>query len=380
MNEALQKLKEAGQAYRNASVGISEAAKARMDLRMQQILLSLPQEEISGWRKAVRVLLALRFSSMLLPRPVRMVLKPAFSVAAFVVIASFGWMTAMTAFSGVLPGDSLYGMKLASERAHLRFITNPENKAELEFEFASRRLNEIAKITEGSYPDRNARVSVAAEQFKSQIATAKSKMRNLRTTNQSDAVAVAKIVDRKLSEYQVTLDHATELLSGSGQDSVREAKDAAQDASFVAVTLLLEETGNVSFEEVRRRVGEKLHELEESIQEMESGIWVLPNEAYPEVDAINGPTLDALRATIRDARKTLEEGKNFYAQGGFEAALLKYREGVGYVNQLDWGIGLYEQVLADRAKAAAEKKEEEISPESSEEQTVDGVDEVVDEE
>lgn len=43
-----------------------------------------------------------------------------------------------------LPGDSLYSAKLALEKTHARFVSNPASRAKVQMEFAGRRLEEAA--------------------------------------------------------------------------------------------------------------------------------------------------------------------------------------------------------------------------------------------
>ena len=178
-----------------------------------------------------------------------------------------------------------------------------------------------------------------------------------------NAVDIAKIVDRKASEYQKVLNQTSGHLSSDNQEKIIEARDAAQAASFAAVTALIEQqqTGRFSADEVRQRVNEKLSELEGEIQLVALRLNLLTGKEYPEVTSVGGPTVPALIADLGRARQSLETAKNFFAQGGLEAALNHYREGVGYLNQLQWGIGLYDQAQEAREQAAEQPAAEPLN-------------------
>ncbi|MBI4435690.1 hypothetical protein HY630_03390 [Candidatus Uhrbacteria bacterium] len=361
MRDLIKQLETIGAAYRNRTIDISAEREARMDARVHQALAAVREQTGSRIGKLGLVFLhGFSFPSFL-PKSARWVIRPAGALAGIFLIALGGWVVAGSVFVGVLPGDSLYGVKLASERAHASFTFNPKSKAQLELEFAARRLDEANRIAENDFPDQEDRLAVAMKQFTSQMNATQTQLRTLKETDQPEAVAVAKIVDRKVAEYQAALAQRKEGATEAAQAQVREAREAVEDTSFVAVTVLLEgEKGQVSLE-VQKRVGERLQELEAQIQDVEHRLAVIPNGNYPEIDKIKGPTLENLRAEAAKAREILNDGKDLFARGGFEAALLKYREGVGSLNQLHWGVGLYEALIAELNAKAQE------APKASEE-------------
>lgn len=349
MSEIAKQLKALGTAYRGSDLGIAPERLARMDAAMSSVIKEIKSEPVSRWAKIMKVVLATRRLPNLLPAPMQLALKPMVMLSSVIFFAFVGWITALSAFTSVLPGDPLYGLKLASERTHLSLTFNQDQRAELELELAGRRLEEVSKLAEGSLPDKQERLVSAVEDFKNKIASAQQNLQSSSDQKQA-VVAMAKIVDRKATEYQKVLNQTAGLVSSNSQGKINEARDAAQAASFTAVTVMVEQqrTGKVSVEEVHKKVAEKLHELESQIQVMALDLTNLSTDTVPEVAAIGGPTVGSLMVDLSRARATLETGKNFLASGGFEAALRYYREGVGYLNQLQWGIGLYTQAKATR--------------------------------
>ncbi|MBM4461960.1 MAG: hypothetical protein FJ012_01315 [Chloroflexi bacterium] len=67
-------------------------------------------------------------------------------VAVFVFFAAGSGTVA--AASGSLPGDTLYAVKLATERVRLAFTFSGAGKAKLEAKFAGKRVEEMARIAE----------------------------------------------------------------------------------------------------------------------------------------------------------------------------------------------------------------------------------------
>lgn len=76
------------------------------------------------------------------------------AVAACVVVVILGAGTGVVAASSnSLPGDTLYSVKLAAEEVQMAFTFSDTAEAELLAEFASRRVDELARIAEDADPE-----------------------------------------------------------------------------------------------------------------------------------------------------------------------------------------------------------------------------------
>lgn len=370
MRDMIQKLELFGKAYHNADFGIDAASRARIDTRVMQAVRAEHATSRGMGARLLHMTAAFRGLNMFVPAPVRAVLRPlgTLAVAFVVVLATLG---TVAAFSGSLPGDRLYGVKLASERAYVSLTLNPQTKTQIELELARRRLDEAATIADSNFSDRDARLTLAFDQYTTHLSAAQTKLETLRHTDQTGAAAMAKIVDRKTTEYALRLGETDGEISALAHELVADALVATRDASFTAVTVLLEgqATGEVSLAEVRETVSEKLRELEGSIQLVAIRLTNIPGDEYPEIAAIGGPTQGALLLDLSEARELLARAKNFFAQGGYEAALTHYRDGVGLINQLEWGVGLYERVREARALEALDPS---LETEATEAEAGDG--------
>lgn len=328
----LEKLQKAYHAFGPGADDVLRARRRFEDkLALYRSQYSVPEIQRGAWR--------------LFP----LTLRPVGVLLGIFVIALAGVSTS-SAFSNAVPGDLFYGFKRAGERAQLSFALDPSRRAELGVEFAGRRLEEVSRIAESSEPDREERLSAAVDEFKAQITTVEQNLETLRQAPRPRTAEVAKIIDRKATEYSAVLEQTTSQVSGEVAEKVLEAKDAAHEASVKAVTMLFEgqRTGQVSLGDVRHNVGEKLRELEGALHLVALRLVAIPDGSYPEVEAIGGPRLQALIAELAEARKVLGRAKDLFAHGGYEAALREYREGIGVLNQLEWGVGLYEHVLEVR--------------------------------
>ncbi|NIA14512.1 MAG: hypothetical protein GWP08_10565 [Nitrospiraceae bacterium] len=110
--------------------------------------LPAPSPSMAGMTRSMT-----RFSSDAVARSRRkhrgwpaLLYQPALARAAaiLVVAAALLWGTT-TVSAGALPGDLLYPIKLATERAKFYLTINPEEKAELRIVFSEERLKEVVK-------------------------------------------------------------------------------------------------------------------------------------------------------------------------------------------------------------------------------------------
>ena len=62
-------------------------------------------------------------------------------------LALFGLSGVFAAYAQrALPGQTLYGAKIALEQTHVRFVSNPANRAQVQMELAGRRLEEAGAL------------------------------------------------------------------------------------------------------------------------------------------------------------------------------------------------------------------------------------------
>lgn len=121
----------------------------------------------------------------------------ALAVSLFFIFIAGPWLT-LKASEASLPGDLLYSVKKASEGVQ-KTVANSEEKPRLQVEFASRRLEELSKISQGM-----ANNSEKAEKSKEVIVSFKDNLANVSQqikdiSSKDNAVAVAQET-KKLKE------------------------------------------------------------------------------------------------------------------------------------------------------------------------------------
>lgn len=126
----------------------------------------------------------------------------AIGMAVFALLIG-GWVGASNASFNALPGDQLYSVKLTLEKFQLALTFNPEQKAKLQVEFTSRRLEEMVELAATSYEKNPTAVRLAVQQFKKEVESIREDL-----TQASDTAPkkeLAKEVGRKTKSYKLTV-------------------------------------------------------------------------------------------------------------------------------------------------------------------------------
>ncbi|OGL65860.1 hypothetical protein A3B21_04740 [Candidatus Uhrbacteria bacterium RIFCSPLOWO2_01_FULL_47_24] len=119
----------------------------------------------------------------------------AYGLALFALLFGSGAFAAYA--QRALPGQTLYGAKIALEQTHARFVSNPADRARVQMEFAGRRLEE-AKAVESQE-----QVTEAIKRFSKDVKQAKETLKQA-----SDPVqikAAQQEITEKAQEYEVKL-------------------------------------------------------------------------------------------------------------------------------------------------------------------------------
>src|SRR3989338_2221248 len=229
----------------------------------------------------------------------RYVAKPIMVSSIALGMALGGWVTTVSASYGTLPGDSLYGFKLATEKAQVTLASGPEAKTKLNVEFVGLRVDEVAKIMENPGTEKAKRVSVAMQQLKQDISTVQSNLDQLKSTQPEKAVEMAKLVDRKAGEFHAALSVSSNNVPDEVKGEIQEAKDLVADASVKAMAILVETrndgTADISEEDIKERVGGKITSLSEAVTKMAAEAQVSGDGSASSTQAVaSGQALEVL--------------------------------------------------------------------------------------
>ncbi|MFH0928704.1 MAG: DUF5667 domain-containing protein [bacterium] len=162
------------------------------------------------------------------------------SFAALFVLAFIGLVSAYDS----VPGDSLYRLKIVSERAQLKLASTDEAKVRLHLEFASRRAEEVGRMLEAfalnKTSTQTANVKQTVGNLKQELNAVSSQLNNLHQSKDTQAAKVAQIVDRKVSDLEKTFDANFLQMPEDVQTEVDAAKGVAEIASVQAFQVLVE--------------------------------------------------------------------------------------------------------------------------------------------
>jgi hypothetical protein len=117
----------------------------------QRRMLAAMAQRQERWARAIPAVLFLKqtFGSILPGRPGS--LRPAWQLAAViftVLLFAGGWLT-VSASAGSLPGDALYPVKLASQKAQLALVFNPDRQRLLADQFETQKRQDVQAVLEG---------------------------------------------------------------------------------------------------------------------------------------------------------------------------------------------------------------------------------------
>ncbi len=230
------------------------------------------------------------------------------------VLVFGGSITTVSAALNSIPGDLLYPLKKMTEGAQVRFAGDEAAKAELHVEFATRRVQEIAKINETDNADNTNKIAVATEGFKQEMNTVNQYMDNIKP---AVAVQIAKIVDAKSEEREQILNKVAETTVGAEAKSlVEEAKTVAENTGVKAVEVMIVthnvESSTVSTEDVKNTIESKINNIEKKVEEL-SGMVITSSATSSPVKAM-------------EAKTAIDEAKALNSSGDFALALDKIKE------------------------------------------------------
>lgn len=222
--------------------------------------------------------------------------------------AHFGAAGVVTLAQGTLPGDTLYGAKVAAERVSLLFASR-ETRAQMELEISGRRLDEMSRLAAGVDPNKDEKLAEVSARFAASMATLRANLADLQDHGDDRAaLRIALMVDRKSDDYQKVFAQNTL----HGRPNVRLALLSLDQASVAALELMVE----------KRTAGSN----------------VLPEAQLTSTVGKHIDTVIAHASANQSADVTarveiaVAEAKAFLSNGDFQAAVRKVIEGADIVN------------------------------------------------
>ena len=130
-----------------------------------------------------------------------------YAFAALLMVAAGGTGIAFAAEQS-LPGDALYSVKLqVTESIQVRLAATPDDRAAVETEFVSRRLDELAQITDDDTEVHPAVLAMAKESLETHIDAVQSRIDELQASGDAGAALQAN------SDLSAVLDAGSDILN-----------------------------------------------------------------------------------------------------------------------------------------------------------------------
>jgi len=262
---------------------------------------------------------ALELSKIVFPwRVMKLAARPVMAMASVVVLV-LGSGLSVSASQLALPGDALYGLKIASEKVQVALTFDKKESAKMHVELAGKRINEIKKIKENadSVEKKAKKINVAMDKFKEEISTAQNKLENLNKESSPEAtVEVAKIIDNKATEYQKDLVTATNELPelNDATQNINQSLDLADKTSDAALTMIVEKHAQGAMvlsgemeEDVLKRVGEKIEITETKVLAVSGQVGGLTLPVDPAATLVAQQTTDQAKVILTEAREALNK-------------------------------------------------------------------------
>ncbi len=327
----------------------TEWKKSNRDFLMSEIKNTIPATE-EKW--------AFELSKIVFPwKVMNLAARPVFALFSIVALV-LGSGLSVSASQFALPGDALYGLKIASEKVQVALTFDKKESAKMHVELAGKRINEIKKIKENtdSNEKKVQKINVAMDKFKEEISTVQNKLENLKNESSAETtVEVAQMVDNKTTEYQEDLVLATNELPelNDATLNISQSLDLADETSDAALTMIVEKhaQGEVvlsskSEEEILQRVGEKIEATDAKVVAMEGQVGGLTLPVDPAATLVAQQTADQAKVVLGEAREALD-------QKDLSVALTKAIEGKELVKQA-------EQIATDAVAAVPAPVETEV--------------------
>jgi len=167
--------------------------------------------------------------------------RPVLAGMALLLVIAGGSVMSVSAAEKSMPGDLLYGLKLASEQARIVLTGPREDKLKLKTEYTSRRIDELKQVVSAQDEGKSQKVMQVAEILKHDVKTLKEQLNEVAKTSSPDATAAAaKLVDKQSNEVIAVLRDAKDSLPPEEKEKVTEAQSAAAETGVKAIEVLAE--------------------------------------------------------------------------------------------------------------------------------------------
>lgn len=296
-------------------IGVSPEWKAsQRDLLLSQIRGQMPEGYSSGQKAKNNAAFSWEVFRFVTPA---FVFRPVGAIAIALLLVVGGSAASVSAGKS-LPGDMLYPVKIATERAQLTFTRSSETKAHLQIEFAQRRIEELQKIAiDPQRADRQIEKTVLRAQRSFENAQEALAVLGENDIGQEEMVLIAKVIEEKSDELGDAVVSLQEGMEDSSQ--VAALLDQIEETSVAALSTMVEGQDEKADGELSGSiavlVGERMAALGEKVSKLEEVVLSHSAVQEPEAAALAQEAEEGEEEAVEAAASEAEEGEP--AEGEF---------------------------------------------------------------
>jgi len=202
---------------------------------LMQVRNTLPTSRKLSWAKRLREVVRYALPESFLG----WISRPAMAALTLVVVLTGGSIMSVSAAEQSMPGDFLYGLKLATEQARLALTATKGEKLKLKTEFTARRIQELKQVV--ATDKKSEKVVQVTEILKRDMNTLKEQLADVaKEEPAAQATEAAKLVDQKSNEVISALQETKNEQSPQTKEKMTEAQSVAADAGVKALEVLVE--------------------------------------------------------------------------------------------------------------------------------------------
>ncbi len=222
-----------------------------------------------------------------------------------------GGLASAQVYRNAAPGEMLYNVKLAVERAQLLLAPNEDYKTGLHAEFADRRIDEATKLAEENASHQALMPGVLLS-FNAEVTALTTGLDTMKAANPQGVVEAAKLMERKMAVYQSELRKASGSVPPEYQASLAVSRDLVDGSTLKSIAAIVDshlaDASSVSNTVVTNKFEERIQQAEDNL-----------NAMTPSTDAAKVATDTKVKAAIAEAKKLVKDQD-------YRAALSKIEE------------------------------------------------------
>lgn len=260
------------------------------------------------------------------------------SVALLMVILlpMTGWVTSVNAALGSVPGDTLYGLKIVSEKVQISLTTDRTTKIKLRSQFASRRADEVRKLAAKPDAQTNAHVKEAVEKLSVEITTVQRNLEEIKAEKKENPeviIEAARVVDSATDAIAKVLE-TTETTTAATE--IQAAKTLVDSVGVSAIRTLITTKNDivltVTDKEITTAIVEKIKSAETQLLSVEQAIVATTS-------TVSVPAAKELQqkfdAQVKNAKDAVQNAVDSVKNQQFENAIDKVKEAKQLVSETE---------------------------------------------